>query len=177
MGLFIHCLTAVHPSNFYPFSGKPHQETSLSLDSSPIHYKGSHLISLYDHALCLQIDQVYKVCAVLGCPTPDSWPEGLDRAGQLGWSFPQFAPTPLAQLVPNASVEAISLMTALCQWDPARRPTATQALAHPFFQVTALALKLHSCHSVVDGLSTGMRCLELNHSKCSAPWHAGQFAH
>ena len=87
--------------------------------------------------VCMQIDQVYKVCAVLGCPTPDSWPEGLDRAGQLGWSFPQFAPTPLTQLVPNASVEAISLMTALCQWDPARRPTASQALAHPFFQVEA----------------------------------------
>ncbi|KAK9846817.1 hypothetical protein WJX84_000705 [Apatococcus fuscideae] len=102
-----------------------------------------------------EIDQVYKVCAVLGCPTPDSWPEGLDRAGQLGWSFPQFAPTPLAQLVPNASVEAISLMTALCQWDPARRPTATQALAHPFFQELAWPSgKLHVHEALKERPST-----------------------
>ena len=54
---------------------------------------------------------------------------------QMGFRFPQMPPQPLQKLVPTASPEAVDLMTAMCQWDPRRRPTAVQALQHPFFCV------------------------------------------
>lgn len=54
---------------------------------------------------------------------------------QMGFRFPQMPAQPLQKLVPTASPEAIDLMTAMCQWDPRRRPTAVQALQHPFFCV------------------------------------------
>lgn len=80
-------------------------------------------------------DELYKIASVLGSPTRENWPEGLKLAAQMGFRFPQFAPTPLQSLIPNASPEAIDFITACCHWDPARRPTAVQALQMPFFQV------------------------------------------
>ena len=84
---------------------------------------------------CKQADEIYKICSVMGSPSQQSWPEGMKLAGQMKFSFPQFSPTPLERLIPNASPDAIDLMTAMCRWDPAKRPTAVQALQHPFFQV------------------------------------------
>lgn len=40
--------------------------------------------------------------------------------------FPQFAPTPLSKIITSASPEAIDLITQLCAWDPAKRPTVQQ---------------------------------------------------
>ena len=40
----------------------------------------------------------------------------------------------MGALVPGASPTALDLITSLCSWDPAMRPTAAQALAHPYFQ-------------------------------------------
>jgi hypothetical protein len=40
--------------------------------------------------------------------------------------FPRFVRTPLEKLVPNASKEALELMTDLLTFDPAKRPTAAQ---------------------------------------------------
>ena len=36
--------------------------------------------------------------------------------------------------MPYASLEAVNLVERLCSWDPNNRPTAAQALQHPFFQ-------------------------------------------
>jgi len=44
----------------------------------------------------------------------------LKLAGQMGFRFPQFAPTPLEQLIPHASPEALELIGACIQWDPAK---------------------------------------------------------
>lgn len=53
----------------------------------------------------------------------------------MSFRFPQLPPQPLSKLVPTAGPEAVDLMTAMCQWDPKKRPTAVQALQHPFFCV------------------------------------------
>lgn len=84
-----------------------------------------------------EADQVYKICSVLGTPTAETWPEGLKLAAQMGFRYPPFVPTPLAQLVPNASYEALALLSDLLQFDPYRRPTASQSLQYPFFQANA----------------------------------------
>ncbi|KAL9431864.1 hypothetical protein AB3S75_026963 [Citrus x aurantiifolia] len=36
--------------------------------------------------------------------------------------------------MPSASKDAINLIESLCSWDPCKRPTAAEALQHPFFK-------------------------------------------
>jgi len=78
-------------------------------------------------------DQLYKICSVLGSPTKQSWANGLRLAGSMKFKFPFFTPTPLSQLVPNASNEALQLMMDLMHYDPTKRPTAARALEYPHF--------------------------------------------
>ncbi|CAI5493558.1 unnamed protein product [Closterium sp. Naga37s-1] len=82
-----------------------------------------------------EIDEIVKICSVIGTPTVHTWPQGLKLAAAMNFRFPEYSPIPLSKLIPSASPEAIDLMTLLCSWDPARRPTAAQSLQHPFFLV------------------------------------------
>lgn len=82
-----------------------------------------------------EADQIYKICSVLGSPTHSNWPEGMKLASQMNFRFPQFVPTSLASLIPHASAEAIHIITDLLNYDPNQRPTASQTLQYPFFQV------------------------------------------
>lgn len=84
-----------------------------------------------------EADQMYKICSVLGTPTAQTWPEGLKLATQMGFRYPPFVRTPLSQILPTASSEALDLLTDLLQYDPYRRPTASQALQYPFFHANA----------------------------------------
>mmetsp|Transcript_32195 Transcript_32195/g.32819 ORF Transcript_32195/g.32819 Transcript_32195/m.32819 type:complete len:616 (+) Transcript_32195:259-2106(+) len=84
-----------------------------------------------------EADEIYKICSVLGSPTMKTWPEGIRLATQMNFRFPQFAPTPLSQVIPNASPEGNTLMQDLMKYDPQQRPTASQCLQYPFFQVNA----------------------------------------
>lgn len=87
----------------------------------------------------LQVDELYKICGVMGSPTRHTWPEGLQLATAMGFTFPSFPAIPLGQLMPSASQDALDLMASLCNWDPAKRPTAVEAMQHPFFQVNQQA--------------------------------------
>ncbi|GKT27950.1 Serine/threonine-protein kinase MAK [Aduncisulcus paluster] len=84
-----------------------------------------------------EVDQILKVCSVLGSPTSKNWPEGIRLAQRLGFKFPTCIPVALSKIIQNASPDAISLMEDMLLYDPAKRPTAAQALAHPFFAVAA----------------------------------------
>uniref|UniRef100_A0A7N0UYU2 cyclin-dependent kinase n=1 Tax=Kalanchoe fedtschenkoi TaxID=63787 RepID=A0A7N0UYU2_KALFE len=81
-----------------------------------------------------EADEIHKICSVIGSPTFESWPEGITLARKLNYQFPQCAGVHLSTLIPSASREAIDLIKLLCTWDPSRRPTASEALQHPFFQ-------------------------------------------
>ena len=75
-----------------------------------------------------EIDEIFKICSVLGTPDKKEWPEGYKLANAMNFKFPQFTPTPLSNLIPNASKEAIHLMTDMLRWNPSKRPSAQQSL-------------------------------------------------
>ncbi|KAK2654353.1 hypothetical protein Ddye_014209 [Dipteronia dyeriana] len=79
-------------------------------------------------------DQMSMICSVLGSPTTETWPDGLALAMGWNYQFPQFSGVHLSLLMPFASENVISLIKLLSSWDPSKRPTALEALKHPFFQ-------------------------------------------
>nr|GFB06736.1 cyclin-dependent kinase F-4-like isoform X1 [Tanacetum cinerariifolium] len=81
-----------------------------------------------------EADEIYKICSVIGSPTEFTWREGLERASKIRYQFPEVAGVNISALIPSASKEAVNLIGALCSWDPSKRPTAVEALQHPFFQ-------------------------------------------
>ncbi|GFP98827.1 cyclin-dependent kinase f-4 [Phtheirospermum japonicum] len=81
-----------------------------------------------------EADEIYKICCVIGSPTRSEWTEGLELASAINYQFPWVAGVNLSSLVPGVSEDAINLIKSLCSWNPCKRPTALEALQHPFFQ-------------------------------------------
>ncbi|XP_075411096.1 serine/threonine-protein kinase ICK isoform X2 [Tenrec ecaudatus] len=82
-----------------------------------------------------EIDTIFKICQVLGTPKKTDWPEGYQLSSAMNFRWPQCIPNNLKTLIPNAGSEAIQLMRDMLQWDPKKRPTASQALRYPYFQI------------------------------------------
>ncbi|KAM9308836.1 serine/threonine-protein kinase MAK [Gastrophryne carolinensis] len=82
-----------------------------------------------------EVDMVFKICQVVGTPKKSDWPEGYQLAAAMNFRFPQCVPINLKTLIPNASEEALTLLRDMLLWDPKKRPTASQALRYPYFQV------------------------------------------
>ncbi|KAI5679926.1 hypothetical protein M9H77_01153 [Catharanthus roseus] len=82
-----------------------------------------------------EMDQLYKICCVLGRPDWTIFPEARNISRLLDICYFEIMPANLSDIVPNASPEAIDLIKQLCSWDPTKRPTAEQCLQHPFFNV------------------------------------------
>ncbi|KAM9018731.1 serine/threonine-protein kinase ICK isoform 2-T5 [Guaruba guarouba] len=82
-----------------------------------------------------EIDTIFKICQVLGTPKKNDWLEGYQLSASMNFHWPQCVPNNLKTLIPNASSEAVQLMRDMLQWDPKKRPTASQALRYPYFQV------------------------------------------
>ncbi|CAH1737993.1 unnamed protein product [Aphis gossypii] len=82
-----------------------------------------------------EIDQIFKICSVLGTPDKKEWFEGYQLASAMNFKFPQFKRLALNTVVPNASRDGIHLMELLLSWNPIRRPSAQSALRQPYFQV------------------------------------------
>ncbi|XP_036939654.1 serine/threonine-protein kinase MAK-like isoform X2 [Acanthopagrus latus] len=82
-----------------------------------------------------EVDEIFKICQVLGTLKKADWPEGYNLATSMNFRFPKCVPTSLRSLIPNASNEAITLMKDMLQWDPEKRPSAAQALRYRYFHV------------------------------------------
>lgn len=94
-----------------------------------------------------EADQIFKICSVLGTLNNDIWQDGVKLAEKLEIKLPQFAPTPLQKLIPNASTEAIDLLTKIFKYDPSERLTANQALEHSWFDYRTEVLPNNSLFS------------------------------
>jgi serine/threonine protein kinase len=75
----------------------------------------------------------FKIASILGTPNMSTWPEGVQLAKKCDIKLPISAGIQLSNLVPNASKEAISLLSEMLVWDPNKRSTASNLLQHPFF--------------------------------------------
>ncbi|XP_054840453.1 serine/threonine-protein kinase MAK isoform X2 [Eublepharis macularius] len=82
-----------------------------------------------------EIDEIFKICQVLGTPKKSDWPEGYQLAAVMNFHFPQCVAINLKTLIPNASNEAIKLLNEMLNWDPRKRPAASQALKYSYFLV------------------------------------------
>jgi len=80
-----------------------------------------------------EIDQMFKICALLGTPSENQWSDGYLLASKMHYKFPQFSGSSLNQVMVSASPDVIKLVHLLLQWNPARRPTAQQLLNNAFF--------------------------------------------
>ncbi|MFS7895606.1 putative protein-serine/threonine kinase CMGC-RCK family [Helianthus anomalus] len=77
-----------------------------------------------------------KIYSVLGTPE-GIWFDGVEElARYMNYRFPGVM---FSELLPNASLEVVNLIGSLLSWDPNTRPTAIEALQHPFF---------HGCYRV-----------------------------
>ncbi|EGG20118.1 putative protein serine/threonine kinase [Cavenderia fasciculata] len=83
-----------------------------------------------------EIDQLFKIGNVLGPPTMSSWPDGIKLSTLKQFKFPNIGPIHLSTILPNANNDAIDLMYDLLRYDPIKRPTAIEALRHPYFRVS-----------------------------------------
>lgn len=109
-----------------------------------------------------EIDQLYKICCVLGKPDWTTFPEAKSISRIISISHSEFPQTRISDLIPNASPEAIDLITQLCSWDPLKRPTADQALQHPFFNMAMrVSYPLHDLELRLNNMGA-MPNLELN---------------
>ncbi|CAD8083448.1 unnamed protein product [Paramecium primaurelia] len=80
-----------------------------------------------------ELEQFNKILSTLGTFTQSDWPEGCRLVSQLGMGLAQYQPLQLQQLIPNASIEALNLLSQMIKWDPNKRITAQQILTHPYF--------------------------------------------
>lgn len=115
-----------------------------------------------------EMDQIRKICEVLGTPLPSEWSEGYVLASRLSYKFPSYKGTRLKVLIPKASENAINLMESMLHFNPTKRLTASQCLQHPFFQcfdmLSLYGLKLNnSIHSLEY-----TKCLNSSHMNTNA---------
>ena len=95
-----------------------------------------------------EIDQMHKICSILGTPSTGIWSEGHRLASQIGFNFPHYQPISLNNIFNNASPEAIYLIGQMLSFDPSKRPTALQILQHSF--LTGMAALYNNNHLTVN---------------------------
>ena len=66
----------------------------------------------------------FRISSILGSPTYDIWPEGIQQANLIGFKFPNNSKTELEDIIINASKDAIDLMNQMLKWDPNKRASA-----------------------------------------------------
>ena len=79
-----------------------------------------------------EMDQISKICSVLGSPSNEIWSEGFKHASKKGINFPEYREISLSNVIPGCPSDALSFISECLRWDPSRRASATQLLNHEF---------------------------------------------
>jgi len=80
------------------------------------------------------VSQLTCILDLLGTPSPEECAHLPDKARRYVLALPQRAPKPLAEVLPNATPLALDLLQGMLCFDPARRISVEEALAHPYLQ-------------------------------------------
>jgi serine/threonine protein kinase len=134
------------------------------------------------------LDQLHIILDLVGSPREeDVQGIGSEKARQYITRLrPRRCRKDLRQVFPMATDSCIGLLSQLLQFNPSDRPTAVEALAHPYFsslhdiadepeaEVFAFDLDIRSSHVTVTELKAALFRLLLEfHPECSAvPWRA-----
>ncbi|XP_055377348.1 serine/threonine-protein kinase dyf-5 [Condylostylus longicornis] len=81
-----------------------------------------------------EVDQLFKICSVLGTPEKDDWPDGYKLALAIHFRFPECIKVPLNTIITRSGNAGLQLLEELLHYDPEKRPTAQQSLRYPYFQ-------------------------------------------
>jgi len=76
-------------------------------------------------------DELLRIFKAMGTPTPEDYP-GIVELPEWNDQLPQYPRTPLSQIVPGISAEALELLKQFLDYDPAKRPSALQAMQLPY---------------------------------------------
>ncbi len=89
---------------------------------------------------------LFRIASLLGSPNGTIWPEGLLLAKKIDVKFPATFSNcaTLSQLIPEASKDAIDLLSEMLKWDPNKRATAASLLQHPFFVKYAIPNRINT---------------------------------
>lgn len=79
-----------------------------------------------------EMDQLFKIFNVLGEPS-SNWKEGVILAEKLNIQLSGKSPKDLKKVIPNASNEAIDLLSKMFTLDPFKRKSADNLLKHEYF--------------------------------------------
>ncbi|KAL3869478.1 hypothetical protein ACJMK2_042155 [Sinanodonta woodiana] len=82
-----------------------------------------------------EIDEIFKICNILGTPKREEWEEGHKLAAAMNFRWPQCVPMNFKAIIPNASSEALQVLKDMLLWDPQKRPSSSQCLRYSYFKV------------------------------------------
>jgi serine/threonine protein kinase len=86
-------------------------------------------------------DQLFKICSIIGSPV-NQWGEAINLAKKIEFKFPNVNGAGLKASCPEASPEAIEVMTEMLKWDPNKRATASKLLTFAFFSQVNINTKI-----------------------------------
>lgn len=93
-----------------------------------------------------ELDQLFKICTILGVPNKHVWPEGHNLAQKMNFKWPVVANVDvkinLKRMCPPCSPEGLELITDLLKYPPRSRPTADACLKYKFFKNELLRPKI-----------------------------------
>lgn len=81
-----------------------------------------------------EIDQIFKICQVLGSPNATSWPDGERLASLIEFNFPNLVPLALGHFITGCSQSGINMIRVMLKWAPGERPKARDLLNDCYFK-------------------------------------------
>ncbi|XP_046995602.1 serine/threonine-protein kinase MAK isoform X2 [Schistocerca americana] len=118
-----------------------------------------------------EIDEIFRICSILGTPDKKEWPEGYQLANAMNFKFPQFSPVPLGSIIPNASKDGLALMGDMLSWNPNSRPTAQQSLRNKHVPSVDRSFIMKENHPSYGALPSGEKQQMQPRKKLSAKEH------